>query len=143
MEYFQNLPFCGACMVQIITEYGKRADQHKREEWKLYYAQQLLTWKERATTALGVSSAVGAMIGGATAVVAGSAVGLARGAVAAAAATANVRGRSRDPSPKAIEDVQTSRALPSLPAPLESVRSSRRILRHEYTSILRCARGIQ
>ena len=103
LEYFQSFPFCGACMCNIIIEYGQRENQKKREEWKTYYRQQLMTWKERVTTALGLSSAVGAMIGGATAVLAGSAVGLARGAVtAAAAATTHERGRSRDPARLAL-----------------------------------------
>eukprot|EP00959_Pyramimonas_sp_CCMP1952_P402908 8442966-Pyramimonas_sp.AAC.1 len=60
-----------------------------------------MVWKSRVTTALGVSATVGAALGGATATVLTSAVGLARGAVAAAHAAAS----SGVPEPpKAIKD---------------------------------------
>eukprot|EP00959_Pyramimonas_sp_CCMP1952_P313666 6565637-Pyramimonas_sp.AAC.1 len=101
VECFQSLPFCSTCMIGVITEYAHREDMRKREEWKRTYEEQLMVWKSRVTTALGVSATVGATLGGATATVLTSAVGLARGAVAAAHAAAS----SGVPEPpKAIED---------------------------------------
>ena len=71
----------------VIQDYGAREDRLRREEWKDYHLQQLMRWKQIAMTAVGVTSAVGMAIGGTTAVVAGAAAGLARGAVVAAMGT--------------------------------------------------------
>ena len=84
-------------MQQIILEYRAREDQRKREEWKVFYMQQLATWKHRALTAVGVSTVVGMAVGGATAVMAGSAFGFAKGALAAAT-------RGRDATQATIQD---------------------------------------
>ena len=99
LEYFQGFPVCGTCMCSIVTEYAKQEDYRKREEWKLYYTQQLAKWRQRATSAIGVSSAVGTMIGGATALVAGSAVGLAKGIGDAVATATRGRQQAIEPPP--------------------------------------------
>ena len=83
-QNFQGLPFCTHCLRQIILDYGAREDQRRREEWKAYHIQLLHTWKERAMNAVGLTSAVGVVIGGTMAVVAGAAAVFARGAVVAA-----------------------------------------------------------
>ena len=86
LEYFQMLPFCGECMCVIITDYAQRQDQAKREEWRKHYAGQLAYWKQSATQVLGATTAIGQSLGGVTAVMVGSALQLAKGAVAGASA---------------------------------------------------------
>ena len=97
-EMFQSLPFCGTCMRRIMQEYCAFEDRRRREEWKKHYETQLSSWKNRVLTAVGVSSVIGAAVGGATTMVAASAVGFARGAVQAVT-------RGRDTAQVTLEDI--------------------------------------
>ena len=119
LEQFQGLQFCGNCMTTVIVHYSNQCDQQLREEWKRTYIDQLATWKARAVNALGVSSVMGAAVGGVAVTVAEAAVGFASGAVAAVAASTT---RGRDTTQRALTDgptitATTTIALPQLPSP--------------------------
>ena len=78
-ELFENLPFCGDCFTNMVSDFAKRRDAENREMWRQAQAQQLVVWKSRAINILGLSSQVGNAIGAATASIAGSAFEIAKG----------------------------------------------------------------
>ena len=67
VERFQGYPFCGNCMIQVIQQYAAFQDGVKREQWTRSLSDQIVTWRQRATEALGLSATVGVALGGAAA----------------------------------------------------------------------------
>ena len=101
IEQFFDFWFCSRCIIQATAEYAAFRDAQRRESWRQSLLTQLTTWRSRAVEAIGMSSSLGVVMGGAVATAAGAAAGLAQGAVRGAVQVASA---SRSPVPEALPD---------------------------------------
>ena len=81
MESFQNYPFCGGCLPNVMLQYAIYQTAVRREQWTRTVAARIGNWKQRAIEAIGISTSVGVAVGGAAAAVTGAAVGMVHGMV--------------------------------------------------------------
>ena len=58
IERFQGYPFCAGCLSGVIVQFAEFQDAVKREQWTRSLQQQIVSWRQRAITAMGVSTAV-------------------------------------------------------------------------------------
>ena len=72
MEYFQNYPFCGGCLPNVMLQYANYQTAVRREQWTRTVAARIGNWKQRAVEAIGMSTTVGVAVGGAAAAVTGT-----------------------------------------------------------------------
>ena len=63
-------------MIQVIQQYAAFQDGVKREQWTRSLSDQIVTWRQRATEALGLSATVGVALGGPAATPTGAALAL-------------------------------------------------------------------
>ena len=98
LEYFQGYPFCGSCASIVMSQYAAYEGALRREQWKRGLAQQIATWRARATEAIGLTASVGVALGGAAATAASAATALMRGVAqgALAAGRTSPRGMLAD-----------------------------------------------
>ena len=87
IERFQGYPFCSGCLSGVIRQFAEFQDAVKREQWTRSLHEQITSWRQRAITAMGVSTAVGVTLGGIAATTTGAALAMVKGVVHGATAT--------------------------------------------------------
>ena len=87
IERFQGYPFCDRCLNGVTQQFAEFQDAVKREQWTRSLQQQIVSWRQRAISAMGVSTAVGIALGGVAATATGAALAMVKGAVHGATAT--------------------------------------------------------
>ena len=102
---YMNYTFCGRCLPSMIHEYEAMEDALRRHEWQESLSSQLLSWKQRARDAVGMSASVGLAIGGAAATAVGAVAAVAQGMAQGAS--------SASQGQPALQDQQ----VPSVPPP--------------------------
>ena len=90
LEKFFDYGFCLPCFLKAVAEYASFQDAQRRDAWRNSLAQQIIGWRSRVTEAVGMSSTIGVVMGGAMVAVAGVAAGLAHGVVRGAAVGSNI-----------------------------------------------------
>ena len=78
------------CFLKAAAKYASFQDAQRREAWRNSLALQIVRWRSRVTEAVGMSSTIGVIMGGAVVAVVGVAVGLAHGVVQGAAIGSNI-----------------------------------------------------
>ena len=90
LEQLFDYLFCPPCLLKAAAEFASFQDAQRRDAWRNSLAQQIIGWRSRVTEAVGMSSSIGVIIGGAMVAVAGVAAGLAHGVVRGASVGSNI-----------------------------------------------------
>ena len=126
----KGTPFCGTCAAGVTQQRASHEKGSRREQWTRSLAEQLASWRGRATEALGVSASAGVAIGGAAATATGAAFSLVRAVVQGAMDGAPSLKLSGLASPRAAGGAGLSwTAYQPRASPAEASRQARPVLR--------------
>ena len=96
--------FCGHCFNFSQAQFHAMQSSQQLQVWKDGHANQVMSWKQKARIAVGISTSIGVAVGGAAAAAAGALVGVTQGFV-----------QGMSGSSSGAQEVHQMSALPPVP----------------------------